>query len=99
MLKPMPIWTMRIDLVSDKTRLVHNPAKQCYEQEADEHQQSGQKPDLLLMRGQSWFSRASVMICHNFPILYVGQRRIRYKVFTPYRLPTCEQIICKICFR
>jgi hypothetical protein len=37
MLKPMPIWTIRIDLVSDKTRLVHKPAKQGYEQEADEH--------------------------------------------------------------
>jgi predicted phage-related endonuclease len=44
-------WTMKIDLVRDKTGPVHQPEKRNGKQGADDHEQSDKKPDLLLMRG------------------------------------------------
>jgi hypothetical protein len=40
----------RTGLVNAKTWPVQNPENRSYKQEADEPRQSGQKPDLLLMR-------------------------------------------------
>jgi hypothetical protein len=61
-----PIWTMKIDLVSDITKPVQQPEKRNGKQGADNHKQSDKKPDLLLMPGQTRFSPATVMISHSF---------------------------------
>jgi len=76
---------MRMDSVGNKTWPAHKPEKHNHQQRAESHGQSGQKPDLLLMFGQAPFSPANVVVLHNFLILS-RHRRIRRKVFKPWRL-------------
>lgn len=59
------------DSMTDKTSLIHQPENRGCKQKANEHGQSGQKPDLLLMRGLRWLSSAYVLKRHPF-YLYAG---------------------------
>lgn len=56
----------QMDSATDKTCLVHQPEDRGGKQEADEHGQSGQKPDLLLMRRWCRLSPANALIRHSF---------------------------------
>jgi hypothetical protein len=56
----------QMDSATDKTCLVHQPENRGGKQEADEHGQSGQKPDLFLMRRWRRLSPLNALIWHNF---------------------------------
>jgi hypothetical protein len=77
--------------VTTKTCPVQKGENRNRKQEADEHQQSGEKPHLLLMRGQIRLSSANVCFgLHNF-FIYTpdnGQSAIRCSPHEDFVPPT-----------
>jgi len=60
----------KIDSVAAKTSPVQKPGKRHRKQEADEHTHPGEKPHLLLMRGQFRLSPADVSVWHDFSFIH-----------------------------
>jgi hypothetical protein len=56
--------------VAAQTSPVHKPGKRHRKQEADEHAHPGEKPHLLLMRGEFRLFPACVSVWHDFSFIH-----------------------------
>jgi len=67
--RPSARFNARMDLVRGEIWPVHEPEKRQCKQGANDHCQSREKPELLLLVGQHWLSPAGGAVWHNSAII------------------------------